>query len=315
MSQSSKKPTLWFECIPDDIVFDLLNHMPVKSLIRFMCVSKSFYSTITSPDFINKHLHRAKLLSNNNNHNGYLLCKPKPKPKPLFNHNNHKGVLLCKPKPKPKPVASSSEEELCTVVYNRDRTLTEICRFKIPFDNVRIVGFCNGIFCYTNYHSYSYPYCRQDYNGIIYLWNPSIRKFKKILATPLYKYVRWDTFGFAYHSQNNEFKVLRIVSFTNEKLLNIIHHVAHVYTSSTNSWRKVDFLLESPITRIVRSTLFFNGALHYIAYNGRHKFILSFDLNDEIFREITLPQNPPQNLHGTYTLDRPCCVQGIVGLD
>ena len=37
--------------------------------------------------------------------------------------------------------------------------------------------------------------------------------------------------------------------------------------------------------------LCFNGALHFIAFSGDHKFILSFDINDERFREILLPQN------------------------
>ena len=153
--------------------------------MTFMCVSKSLYSTITSPDFINKHLHRAKLLSNDNNHNGYLLCKSKP-----------------------KPVASSSMEDyLCTVVYNSDYTLTWICRFKIPFDKVHIVGFCNGIFCLVNYS-----------DPIIYLWDPSIRKFKKILAPPVFKDVNRETHGFAYHSQNKDFKVLKIVSFIRRML-------------------------------------------------------------------------------------------------
>ena len=37
--------------------------------------------------------------------------------------------------------------------------------------------------------------------------------------------------------------------------------------------------------------LFFNGGLHSIAYTPDHKFILSFDVNDESFCEIMLPQN------------------------
>jgi hypothetical protein len=35
----------------------------------------------------------------------------------------------------------------------------------------------------------------------------------------------------------------------------------------------------------------FNGALHSTAWSRSHKFILSFDVNDERFREIMLPQN------------------------
>ena len=73
---------------------------------------------------------------------------------------------------------------------------------------------------------------------------------------------------------------------------------AEVYTLSTNSWRRVAVSLsgsggpcESIIDIDVNPDLFFNGALHSIAYTRDHKFILLFDLNDEIFQEIRLQQN------------------------
>ena len=51
--------------------------------------------------------------------------------------------------------------------------------------------------------------------------------------------------------------------------------------------------------------LFFNGALHFMAYtrgkNNTNNFILSFDVNDEIFREIRLPEN---YLDGFIFVDR-----------
>ena len=46
----------------------------------------------------------------------------------------------------------------------------------------------------------------------------------------------------------------------------------------------IDDIDESPC-------VFFNGALHCLAKVGDYKFILSFDINDESFREIMLPGN------------------------
>ena len=46
--------------------------------------------------------------------------------------------------------------------------------------------------------------------------------------------------------------------------------------------------------------LFLNGALHFIAYSEYHKFILSFDVNDERFYEILLPQNYLDGFDGVY---------------
>ena len=50
--------------------------------------------------------------------------------------------------------------------------------------------------------------------------------------------------------------------------------------------------MESIVIRIDESRcLFFNGALHRIAYFNHRKFILSFDVNDEKFWEMILLLN------------------------
>ena len=257
-SPPRRKPKqLSSEHLPYDVVFDILTQLPVKSLIKFRCVSKSWNSMITKPDFIKTHFDIAKSLSHNNKNNnkGYLLYMPE---------NDDFFFLLRK--------------ELCTVVCNSDRTFTEISRFQIPITHVRIVGFSNGMFCLHNF-----------YNNVLYLWNPSIRKFKMLpnphLTHPSYR--RRVVLGFAYHSQNNDYKILRILIFYNKRA------EAEVYTLSTDSWRKVQFELNiGSIDEIVESyCFFFNGALHSIASSQDYKFILSFDLNDERFREIMLPPN------------------------
>ena len=136
MSQSKQ---LSSELLPYDVVFDILTWLPVKSLVRFSCVSKSWNSIITSPVFIRTHFDLAKSFSHNNN--GYL----------LYN---------CSPR-----------NELCMVVCNSDHTLNEISRFQIPCSTTDMVGFCNGMFCFYN--------CL----GYMYLWNPSIRKYKMLPPT------------------------------------------------------------------------------------------------------------------------------------
>ena len=114
MSRPAKNPMLLSEGLPYDIIFDILTRLPVKSLIRFCRVSKSWYSTITSPIFITKHLDRANSLSNtNNNNNGYLLFTA-------------------------KKYRDRSCEEWTKFVYNTDRTLTQISKVEIPYtDDLR----------------------------------------------------------------------------------------------------------------------------------------------------------------------------------
>ncbi|KAL3586325.1 hypothetical protein D5086_013192 [Populus alba] len=42
--------------LPEDVVIEILSRLPVKNLLQFKCVCKSWYATITSPNFISKHL-------------------------------------------------------------------------------------------------------------------------------------------------------------------------------------------------------------------------------------------------------------------
>ncbi|KAF3648337.1 putative protein S-acyltransferase 7-like, partial [Capsicum annuum] len=41
--------------IPEDIIFELFSWLPVKSLMRFRCVSKYCNSLVVQPDFVNIH--------------------------------------------------------------------------------------------------------------------------------------------------------------------------------------------------------------------------------------------------------------------
>ncbi|KAL4607529.1 hypothetical protein ACB092_09G181500 [Castanea dentata] len=254
----SKLRNLSSEHLPHDVVFDILTRLPVKSLIRFRCVSKSCYSTITDPIFITKHFNhnKAKSLSSNNNHNGFLLY--------------------------------TDDKQLYTAACNDDPTLslTEVCRFQIPFP-VDMVDYCNGMFLIFG-----------NRDSSIYLWNPSIQKFKMLMLD----FGRMDSsLGLAYHCQNNDFKILKIVQNSIFCINKGPLFEAEVYTLSTDLWRRIEFSVE-PIPNLgsiseiqYEPFLFFNGALHFMAHtwgaNNTNDFILSFDVNDEIFREIRLPEN------------------------
>ena len=66
-----------------------------------------------------------------------------------------------------------------------------------------------------------------------------------------------------------------------------------------------------PVARIDESPcLFLDGALHFIAYSHHHKFILSFDLHDESFREIILPQNYSNGLF--FKFERLAVLKGLL---
>ncbi|XP_030942378.1 F-box/kelch-repeat protein At3g06240-like [Quercus lobata] len=254
--------------VPYDVVNDIFGRLPVKSLTRFRSVSKTCNSIISDPTFVSTlfNLTLTKSLISTNTHGGYLLYTPTV----TADHS------------------SSTSKQLCTVVCNNDRTLTQVSKFDIPSfpDKFSIVGFYNSVFCLASYD--------QDHYHIIYLWNPSIRKFKKLRSTRfLYSAVR-VVFGFAFDPKNNDFKVLKLVTFREKKPL----AEAEIYTLSTDSWRKDIITMESlrgnepnfgSIVSVLPPSVFCNGALHFIANTCRHRFILSFDVHDETFHEMMLP--------------------------
>ncbi|XP_030944110.1 F-box/kelch-repeat protein At3g23880-like [Quercus lobata] len=254
------------ERVPNDVVADILGGLPVKSLIRFSCVSKFLNSIISDPTFISTHF---KLNLN--------------QPKSSISPNTQPGYYLL--------YKTSSSKELCTVFCNNDDyTLTQISRFEIPnvFDKCsEVVGFCNGIFCLASFD--------KDLHHISYLWNPSIGMFKKLLATRLTgEDFRIVVFGLAYDCQNNDFKVLRLVGFFGREA------EAEIYSLRMGSWTKVVISMESlrgyepnigTIVDVMPPCVFCNGALHCTAFTRQGRFILSFDVSDERFREIMMPRD------------------------
>ncbi|XP_050281187.1 F-box protein CPR1-like [Quercus robur] len=241
--------------LPYDIVLNILTRLPVKSVIRLRCVSKSLYSSITTPYFISTHLNHTK-----NN----------------INRDNACVIHL--------PYSSRPAIPACTVAL--DRSFDTISEILIPFDfphpRAQIVGSCNGLLCLADL----------VYGNVIYLWNPSVRKFKK-LPDPCLVNSKYVKMGFAYHSENNDYKVVRISSPPSSP------QVVEVYTLSSGSWRRFEVSLGANgvyyyFRRSLLPTPLVSGALHWIAVTTEGEEypidrIISFDVNCEKFRELALP--------------------------
>ncbi|KAL9253293.1 putative F-box/kelch-repeat protein [Drosera capensis] len=54
--------------LPTDAILEVLVCLPVKSLLRFKCVAKSWRDVITNPEFIKRHLNHAKQHTSSQNH-------------------------------------------------------------------------------------------------------------------------------------------------------------------------------------------------------------------------------------------------------
>ena len=256
--------------LPHDIVLNILANLPVKSVLRFRCVSKTWDSSITTPNFISNHLNLNLNLNNNNNTNNlaYLINNSTP-----FNSN------------------------IPIFIDGYDHKFNRISEYPIPsaflLSNAHSVSSCNGLVCLT------------EFRKTIYLWNPSIRKFKRLPDLSPTKR-DWLSTGFAYQANINDYKVVMISHMPAPEPN---HHWgelgADVYTLSSNSWRRVGMSLShifmvSPFNNW--NTTFVSGALHWlgdVCKAAPYRMILSFDVNSDKFKEMALPdvqQLLPQGL-------------------
>ena len=68
--------------LPLEIINEILSRLPVKSLLRFLCVSKRWYARIKNQDFIK--LHRQRSIENNRDRTLILGKMPRGKPRYFF---------------------------------------------------------------------------------------------------------------------------------------------------------------------------------------------------------------------------------------
>ena len=136
--------------LPHDVVLNILARLPVKSLLRFRCVCKLWDSSITSPNFISTHL---SIVNNSNDDDHAYLIQT------CIKYFSCKIPRICK--------------VLCC-----DRTFDSLFEYSVPsvFDLYlsEMVGSCNGLVCLAQRGKHSTA------SDAIYLWNPSIRKFKRL---------------------------------------------------------------------------------------------------------------------------------------
>uniref|UniRef100_A0A7N2LHT3 F-box domain-containing protein n=1 Tax=Quercus lobata TaxID=97700 RepID=A0A7N2LHT3_QUELO len=256
--------------IPEDIVFDVLSRLPVKSLLRFSCVCKSWSSLIHSRSFISTHLNMSSCRVDNDHDHGYVMHMPR---------------------------SSVENTQLCTVTC--DRTFDCISEFRAPFIRYTyVVGSCNGLLCLYYYWNFNYN---------VHFWNPSIRKFKSL---PTASIILSNTLslGFAYDSQNNDYKLVKVEwpIEPSPTLLPLPPPEFEVYSLSSDSWRKVEFGIswrpniwyysinyDSPFPFVSGHLHFMVGTIRETGQQEMHpcEMILSFDVNSEKIGELPVPDD------------------------
>uniref|UniRef100_A0A5B7AF69 Putative F-box protein CPR30-like n=1 Tax=Davidia involucrata TaxID=16924 RepID=A0A5B7AF69_DAVIN len=234
--------------LPRDIIIDILSRLPVRSVLRFKCVCKSWYALFKDPNFITKHFNR----TTSDTTNTCFLYTPR---RSTTTNNCNRSISLL------------SNDETFTIPINLNIPFLRISK---PF---RISGTCDGLVCLSVVPLAS----------IILLWNPATRVFKDLPTSPI---ARPNTLpikvvlGFGFDQNAKDYKLLRIVYYCYPL------SQVEVYSLSTNSWREIKTDLRCLIFESSCS-VFLKGRFHWTAIgfqelNGR-ELIVSFDMGDEVF--------------------------------
>lgn len=255
VKKETNSESLQLPFLPDEILLEILSRLPVKSLLKFRCVCKSWFSLISDPYFVKKQLN----LSTQSTH---------------FTH--HKIILS----------ATTAEFHLksCSVTSLFDNPSTStICEdlnypVKNKFRHDGIVGSCNGLLCFA---------IKGD---CVLLWNPSIRVSKK--SPPLGNNWRpgcFTAFGLGYDHVADDYKVVAVFCDPNEFFS---ESKVKVYSMATNSWRKIqDF--PHGVSPYQNSGKFVSGTLNWAASYSVGStslwVIVSLDLQKETYREVLPP--------------------------
>lgn len=175
-SSSSITPGDSLSTLPFEIQEEILSRLPVKFLMQFQCVCKSWKSLISKPDFAKKHLRMS------NKRHRFLLTFSKLSPELVIKSYPLSSVFT-----EMTPTATQLEYPL----NNRD-------------ESDSIVGSCHGILC-----------IQRDLSPPV-LWNPSIRKFTKLpsFEFPWNKSIN-PTYAFGYDHSTATYKVFAVFSTSN----------------------------------------------------------------------------------------------------
>ncbi|CAA3015253.1 F-box kelch-repeat At3g06240-like [Olea europaea subsp. europaea] len=238
--------------LPEGIIVNILIRLPVKPLICCTCVSKSWYTLITSPEFISAHLNFA------------------------ISGNEVTPLLLLR-----RCVKKIEHYDLYCDSVLFDRHFT----FEFPFRSINpfftIIGSCNGLLCLSD--------DRVFYMNTIIIWNPCVRK-SVLLPKPNLVYNSYGSFmqslGFGFDPVGNDYKIVRITYTDLDRCLPQVE----LYRLSMGLWEDISHLALKYIIYNRSRPAYINGATHWIArYLDGNDLILLFDMRHEVFREMLLP--------------------------
>ncbi|XP_058212354.1 putative F-box protein At1g32420 [Rhododendron vialii] len=252
--------------LPPEIVIDILTRLPAKVVGQCKCICKHWRALIEDPTFAELHHNRAK-------------CRP----------------------------------DGCYLVISLSPAIT--------FDKIDFfsVGYEGG----SAQHLFTFPtqekgwyHIKQSVNGLIcgYLMKPRTifivnPTTKEVFTLPQSSMPRGDSlffthprFSFGFDPSTKQYKVFNVSPnlhpSANTEFAEYSYYQYEIFTLGTHSWRKIDVVPPSPHFPFGFGGICVNGVIYWRSTSTKpsstidKEVIVAFDLKEERFRVIPLPDGP-----------------------
>ncbi|XP_028755840.1 putative F-box protein At1g33530 [Neltuma alba] len=244
----------------EEIIRQILKRLPVKSLIRFQCVSERWKNLIKSPSFIDEHLH--------------------------YSTHQNPSLLLRKSNGRFKPLQLRLMDSEMHVreVQNPPLPLRSLLTFSI-------VGSCNGLVC-----AEIDGYDKSASSASFLLWNPATGDVRKIPTTRSSKHPYESVYvGFGFSTIVNDYKIVQIYDGYDGDMVIEVYSLSigswkEIESESLKGVSPSDIICNW-VT--VNGRIFWDAATPEDKEDGVYRtcLILSFDIALEVF---TVIPGPPQ---------------------
>ncbi|XP_024029788.1 F-box protein CPR1, partial [Morus notabilis] len=264
--------------LPEDLVVkEILPKLPIKSLMRFKCVSKTWFD----------HIANSSSLASS-----YLRHHSK---------TTNLSIILA------RGIVYENKLRIFEVHDESKVVESDVPDVMQHLELIEIIGSSNGLVCLQHYL----------FGDAIMLWNPETRECRNLPKAPLcvtsstsvanLQLSRPSVFalGFGFDDRSEDYKLVRIVQDNETNpWKSVINHV-QVFTTSSDSWRVVKQILGFSFHNTGQAGVLFSGALYWLVQKEdlRDRFcFLSFDLRNEEMRIISLPDHVVQINNRSFRL-------------
>ncbi|KDP40077.1 hypothetical protein JCGZ_02075 [Jatropha curcas] len=283
--------------LPQEVIQEILLRLPVKSLCRFRCISKSWLSRISSPQFAKAHLdialrsnilysQRQRLIFSSGNLYSVeyeSICNTNGRDiavvtldYPLKEKANGRDDVLDDSRGNDLVYYKVSEDEDENPVIVKVDAKFSSKVTKLDDIWVEIFGSCNGLVCIA------------PEEDTLFLFNPSTGESKRIPEQSLSRSAPYgyNSYGFGYDPTTDDYKVVLIGAVS---AFNV--YAFSVYSMRTACWGRIKTFPYDSF--VCGAGVFLHGALHWVARNRESeddKYVVSaFNLENELFQDMPVP--------------------------